>query len=140
MIFCFIRVTVYSIIISGWSSNSIYALIGSLRSVAQTISYEIRFILIVINVLIFIERFQFIDLYKFQIYCSFFYILLPIRIIIYVRILAELNRTPFDLSEGESELVSGFNIEYIRGRFALIFISEYGNILFINYLLYNIIF
>ena len=126
-------------IISGWSSNSIYSLIGSLLSVAQTISYEVRLIIIIIRVLLLIENFIIYDFFKYQKFIIFFFIILPIRFIILVRILAELNLTPFDFSEGESELVSGFNIEYMRGLFAIIFISEYGIILFISYL-YLIIF
>ena len=120
---CIIRIGVYLIIISGWSSNSIYSLIGSLLSVAQTISYEVSLIIILISLLILIENFLMYDFYKFQKFFWFILISLPVGIILLVRILAELNPTTFDFSEGESELVSGFNIEYIRGLFAIIFIS-----------------
>lgn len=133
-IICILSIRVYIIIISGWSSNSIYTLIGSLRSIAQTISYEVRIILILINSLLLIERFIIYEFYNFQKKNIFILIIFPIILIIIVRILAELNRTPFDFSEGESELVSGFNTEYISGRFAIIFISEYGNILFIRFI------
>ena len=125
-----IRIGVYIIIISGWSSNSIYSLIGSLRSIAQTISYEVSLILIIINLLLIIESFIIIDLYYIQKKIIFLLLIFPVILIIIVSLLAELNRTPFDFAEGESELVSGFNIEYISGRFAIIFISEYGIILF----------
>ena len=133
-ILCILRIGVYAIIISGWSSNSIYSLIGSLLSIAQTISYEVRIIFIIINVLLLIENLIIFDFVKYQKFIINFIILIPILNIFLVRILAELNLTPFDFSEGESELVSGFNIEYISGLFAIIFISEYGIILFISYL------
>lgn len=134
LVLCIIRLGVYRIILAGWSSNSIYSLIGRIRSIAQTISYEVRIILIILTLLILIERF---NLNKFYIFQKFFWFLLinfPIILIFFVRLLAELNRTPFDFAEGESELVSGFNTEYIRGRFALIFIAEYGIIILIIYL------
>lgn len=133
-IICILSMGVYILIVSGWSSNSIYSLIGSLLSVAQTISYEVSLILILINFLILIENFSIYEFYKYQKFLYFFLILIPISLILLVSILAELNLTPFDFSEGESELVSGFNIEYIRGLFAIIFISEYGIILFIRYI------
>lgn len=131
IILCLLRIGVYGIIIAGWSSNSIYSLIGSIRSIAQTISYEVRIILLMLSQIFLIERFNLIIFKEFQIYSWFFFINFFRALIIIVRFLAELNRTPFDLAEGESELVSGFNTEYIRGRFALIFIAEYGIILFI---------
>jgi len=134
IILCFIRLGVYSIIIAGWSSNSIYSLIGSLRSVAQTISYEVRIILIIISVIYLNESFNLYNYINYQMYIWYIFILIILRFIFYVSLLAELNRTPFDFAEGESELVSGFNTEYIRGRFAIIFISEYGIIIFIIYL------
>ena len=86
------------------------------------------------------ERFLLIEFNNYQKNIYFVYFLFPIGFIILIRILAELNRTPFDFAEGESELVRGFNVEYIRGVFALIFISEYGNILFIRYLFVILIF
>lgn len=133
-ILCVLRIRVYGLIIAGWSSNSMYSLIGSLRSIAQTISYEVSLILMIIIILILVESFILIDFYNYQKNLIIIVFLLPISFIILVSILAELNRTPFDFAEGESELVSGFNVEYISGVFALIFISEYGNILFIRFL------
>lgn len=129
---CFLRLGVYIIIIRGWSSNSIYSILGAIRSIAQTISYEVRLILIILSNLLFIERFNLINLIKFQYYINFIIYLYPLILIFLIRLVAELNRTPFDLAEGESELVSGFNTEYIRGGFALIFISEYGIIILIR--------
>lgn len=131
LILCILRLGVYGLIVAGWSSNSIYSLIGRVRRIAQTISYEVSIILIILNVIFLVESFNLYNYYLFQYYLWFILINFPISIILLVRFLAELNRTPFDFAEGESELVSGFNTEYIRGRFALIFIREYGIILFI---------
>lgn len=137
IILCIIRIGVYPMIVGGWSSNSIYSLIGRIRAIAQTISYEVSIILIIFRVIILIERFNIYIFIDYQIYLWFIFINIFVRIILFVRFLAELNRTPFDFAEGESELVSGFNTEYIRRRFAIIFIAEYGIILFIMMLFSN---
>lgn len=124
---------VYTILIAGWSSNSKYALIGSLRGISQTISYEVRIALIILSSLILLLSFDF----SFILASKFSWISLisiPTFLIWGATILAETNRTPFDLAEGESELVSGFNTEFSGGTFALIFIAEYTNILFIRIL------
>lgn len=134
LILCIISLGVYGLIIAGWSSNSFYSLIGSLRRIAQTISYEVRIIFIIINVLLLVESFNLLKFLNFQIYIWFFFLIFPLSLIFFVSLLAEINRTPFDFAEGESELVSGFNTEYIRGRFAIIFIAEYGIIIFIIFL------
>lgn len=126
------RLRVYSIILSGWSSNSNYSLLGIIRSVAQTISYEVRLILILLRFLFLILRFNLIDFVKYQENIWFLFLLIPLCIIWLVTSLAETNRTPFDFAEGESELVSGFNVEYRRGGFAIIFIAEYRRILFMR--------
>lgn len=152
LIFIILRLRRYVSLILGWSSNSIFSLIGSIRLVAQTISYEVSFILIIYCLIILIERFSFINLSKWQFYLWNIILLFPIFLVFFISGLAELNRGPIDLIEGESELVSGFNVEYFRGGFALIFIAEYGmiiffcyfilllfsNLLFINYLLFNL--
>lgn len=118
-----------------WSSNSVYSLIGIVRVVAQILSYEVRFIIIILILIILRERYSFIDFIKWQIYLWYRFIIFPIFIIFFISILAELNRSPIDFIEGESELVSGFNVEYFRGGFALIFIAEYGIIIFWRYLI-----
>lgn len=123
---------VYGIIIRGWRSSSLYSLLGSLRSVAQTISYEVRLAFILISLLLLIGRYRFIDFFYYQKYLYFFFINFSLCLIWLVSILAEVNRTPFDFAEAESELVSGFNIEYGRGGFALIFLAEYSRILLIR--------
>ena len=123
---------VYSILGSGWASNSKYALIGALRAVAQTISYEVSLGLILLSVIVFAGNFT---LQNFNNAQENIWLLLPawpLGAIWYVSTLAETNRAPFDLTEGESELVSGFNVEYAAGPFALFFLAEYANILLIN--------
>nr|YP_006303444.1 NADH dehydrogenase subunit 1 [Pseudomyxus capensis]AEK53119.1 NADH dehydrogenase subunit 1 [Pseudomyxus capensis] len=123
---------VYSILGSGWASNSKYALIGALRAVAQTISYEVSMGLILLNAIIFTGGFT---LQTFSVAQESVWLILPtwpLAMMWYISTLAETNRAPFDLTEGESELVSGFNVEYAGGPFALFFLAEYANILLMN--------
>nr|YP_009311398.1 NADH dehydrogenase subunit 1 [Albulichthys albuloides]BAV70249.1 NADH dehydrogenase subunit 1 [Albulichthys albuloides] len=123
---------VYSILGSGWASNSKYALIGALRAVAQTISYEVSLGLILLSVIIFSGGYT---LQTFNITQESIWLLAPawpLAAMWYISTLAETNRAPFDLTEGESELVSGFNVEYAGGPFALFFLAEYANILLMN--------
>jgi len=136
---CCTRLGVYTIIIAGWSSNSNYALLGGLRSVAQTISYEVSLRLILISFIFLILGFNIFIFILYQKYMWFIFICLPLVLCWFASSLAETNRTPFDFAEGESELVSGFNVEYRRGGFALIFLAEYARILFIR-ILFSIIF
>nr|AYR05321.1 NADH dehydrogenase subunit 1 [Aleocharinae sp. 10 ACP-2013] len=124
--------SVYSIMIAGWSSNSNYSLLGGLRSVAQTISYEVSLSLILLSFLFLILSVNLLDLMVYQKYLWFIFLMMPLAMIWVVSSLAETNRTPFDFAEGESELVSGFNVEYSSGGFALIFLSEYASILFMS--------
>lgn len=135
LIIIFLTIMGYIFIIMGWSSNSIYSIVGAVRSLAQTISYEVRFIIIILVLIILSERYRIGDFTKWQLNVWYIIILLPLFIVFFIRVLAELNRRPIDFIEGESELVSGFNIEYFRGGFALIFIAEYGIIIFFRYLL-----
>lgn len=134
-----IRLGVYILIFSGWSSNSNYSLLGRLRAIAQTISYEVCIIFIILLFIIKILRFNLSLFFFFQKYLRFIYVNFIICFILFIIFLAETNRSPFDFSEGESELVSGFNIEYRRGGFALIFLAEYSRILFLRSL-FSIIF
>lgn len=136
---CITRLSVYTIIIAGWSSNSNYALLGSLRSVAQTISYEVSLALILLSFIFLIGDYNFINFFYYQKYLWFMLLLFPVILVWLSISLAEINRTPFDFAEGESELVSGFNIEYRRGGFALIFLAEYARILFMR-ILFSLIF
>nr|YP_010578804.1 NADH dehydrogenase subunit 1 [Sternaspis sendalli]UZP47204.1 NADH dehydrogenase subunit 1 [Sternaspis sendalli] len=120
---------VYTTLGAGWTSNSKYALLGAIRSVAQTISYEVSMIFIILPILIMFSSF---DIYMMNYQSNHWPLLMmpPLFLMWTTSVLAETNRTPFDLPEGESELVSGFNVEYSSGSFALIFMAEYANILF----------
>nr|AXS65830.1 NADH dehydrogenase subunit 1 [Rhinostomus barbirostris] len=125
---------VYTIMLAGWASNSSYSLLGGLRSVAQTISYEVSLVLILMSFLFLTLSFDIFDLMKFQENIWFLFVLFPLCLMWLVSSLAETNRTPFDFAEGESELVSGFNVEYSSGGFAMIFLAEYSSILFMSML------
>lgn len=106
---------------------------------AQTISYEVSLALIFLSFIFLIGNYNLINFYNYQFYLWFIVISFPLAIVWFASSLAETNRTPFDFAEGESELVSGFNVEYRRGGFALIFLAEYARILFIR-ILFSIIF
>nr|YP_009127039.1 NADH dehydrogenase subunit 1 [Peirates turpis]AHH93169.1 NADH dehydrogenase subunit 1 [Peirates turpis] len=131
---CCTGMGVYGVLLSGWSSNSNYALLGGLRSVAQTISYEVSMALIMICFLIFVFSFDFMDFMMYQEGIWFVFLSFPLFFCWFSSCLAETNRSPFDFAEGESELVSGFNVEYSSGGFAFIFLSEYMNIIFMSLL------
>nr|YP_008816348.1 NADH dehydrogenase subunit 1 [Nidirana okinavana]BAO04484.1 NADH dehydrogenase subunit 1 [Nidirana okinavana] len=123
---------VYTILGSGWASNSKYALIGALRAVAQTISYEVTLALIILCTIFLAGGFTLSSFNYLQQYTWLILPLWPLAFMWFVSTLAETNRAPFDLTEGESELVSGFNVEYAGGPFALFFLAEYANILMMN--------
>nr|ARH54506.1 NADH dehydrogenase subunit 1 [Micrambe villosus] len=123
---------VYTLMLAGWSSNSSYSILGSLRSIAQTISYEVSLSLILISFILMSNSFNFLTLIDFQEFIWFIFFMFPLSLMWLVSSLAETNRTPFDFAEGESELVSGFNVEYSSGSFAMIFLAEYANILFMS--------
>nr|CAH59852.1 NADH dehydrogenase subunit 1 [Zygaena loyselis ungemachi] len=129
---CCTSLGVYSVMIAGWSSNSNYALLGGLRSVAQTISYEVSLVLIMMSSIIFVMDFNLVLFNEYQNIIWFFFLMIPLSLCWFSSSLAETNRTPFDFAEGESELVSGFNVEYSSGGFALIFMAEYSSILFMS--------
>nr|YP_009731380.1 NADH dehydrogenase subunit 1 [Rhinolophus pusillus]QHQ97691.1 NADH dehydrogenase subunit 1 [Rhinolophus pusillus] len=123
---------VYSILWSGWASNSKYALIGALRAVAQTISYEVTLAIILLSVLLLSGSFSLSTLITTQEHMWLIFPSWPLAMMWFISTLAETNRAPFDLTEGESELVSGFNVEYAGGPFALFFLAEYANIIMMN--------
>nr|URH16067.1 NADH dehydrogenase subunit 1 [Cheracebus lugens] len=123
---------VYSILWSGWASNSKYALIGALRAVAQTISYEVTLAIILLSILLMSGSFNLHSLITTQEHLWLLLPSWPLAMMWFISTLAETNRAPFDLTEGESELVSGFNIEYAAGSFALFFMAEYMNIIMMN--------
>nr|QII41747.1 NADH dehydrogenase subunit 1 [Anopheles sinensis] len=131
---CCTSLGVYTVMIAGWSSNSNYALLGGLRAVAQTISYEVSLALILLSFIFLIGNYNFLNFYNYQSYIWFIFFCFPLGLVWLASCLAETNRTPFDFAEGESELVSGFNVEYSSGGFALIFLAEYSSILFMSML------
>nr|YP_010564265.1 NADH dehydrogenase subunit 1 [Auaxa sulphurea]UYX62262.1 NADH dehydrogenase subunit 1 [Auaxa sulphurea] len=132
--FCCTSLGVYTVMVAGWSSNSNYALLGGLRSVAQTISYEVSLALIFMSGIIMIMDFNLMKFNEYQHLIWFMFIMFPLALCWLSSSMAETNRTPFDFAEGESELVSGFNVEYSSGGFALIFLAEYSSILFMSML------
>nr|YP_637023.1 NADH dehydrogenase subunit 1 [Dactylopsila trivirgata]BAE93980.1 NADH dehydrogenase subunit 1 [Dactylopsila trivirgata] len=124
--------SVYSILWSGWASNSKYALIGALRAVAQTISYEVTLAIILLSIMLINGSFTLKNLITTQENMWLIISTWPLAMMWYISTLAETNRAPFDLTEGESELVSGFNVEYAAGPFAMFFLAEYANIMMMN--------
>lgn len=128
---CLRSLIVYPILSIGWSSNSKYAILGSIRSTAQIISYEVRLIIILLRLALTNQTLN-INFINSQNYFYNLLIFIPLGYIWLASTLAETNRSPYDFSEGESELVSGFNTEYSAEGFTLIFISEYTSILFIR--------
>nr|YP_009236435.1 NADH dehydrogenase subunit 1 [Lucilia coeruleiviridis]AMH85564.1 NADH dehydrogenase subunit 1 [Lucilia coeruleiviridis] len=131
---CCTSLGVYTVMIAGWSSNSNYALLGGLRAVAQTISYEVSLALVLLSFIFLIGGYNMLMFYKYQMFIWFLFLMFPMALVWFSISLAETNRTPFDFAEGESELVSGFNVEYSSGGFALIFLAEYASILFMSML------
>nr|YP_010443035.1 NADH dehydrogenase subunit 1 [Phormosoma bursarium]UTD49285.1 NADH dehydrogenase subunit 1 [Phormosoma bursarium] len=124
--------SVYALLGSGWASNSKYSLLGAIRAVAQTISYEISLALILLSLILLVSSFSLTFIVTSQEFSWFGLSCLPLFYIWFVSTLAETNRAPFDLTEGESEIVSGYNVEYAGGPFALFFIAEYANIILMN--------
>lgn len=131
-IFAISSISIYGIIFAGWSSNSKYAFLGSLRSAAQMISYEITMGCILVVVILFSGSLHIGYVVEVQIGVWFCIPLLPFYIIFFITALAETNRSPFDLPEAEAELVAGYNVEYSAMSFVLFFLSEYANILFMS--------
>lgn len=125
---------VYGIILSGWSSNSNYAFLGCLRSTAQMISYEISISFILISICLNSQSFNLMDIIISQKEIWNIFTFFPLFILFTISILAETNRHPFDLPEAESELVSGYNVEYSAITFAFFFLGEYANILLMSLL------
>nr|AMW67851.1 NADH dehydrogenase subunit 1 [Dilar sp. YW-2016] len=132
---CITSLGVYTVLVAGWSSNCSYSLLGGLRAVAQTISYEVSMALLLLSFILLMGGFNLINFEDNQGLIWFFFMGVPLGLILFTSFLAETNRTPFDFAEGESELVSGFNVEYSSGGFALIFLAEYASILFMSMLM-----
>jgi len=123
---------VYGILFAGWASNSKYAFLGALRSAAQMISYEISIGFTILSVIVCSGSFNLSTIVLAQEKIWFIIPLLPVFLIFYISMLAETNRQPFDLPEAESELVSGYNVEYSAMTFALFFLGEYANMLLMS--------
>lgn len=120
---------VYGVIMSGWASNSKYAFLGALRSAAQMVSYEVSIGFVIITVLLCVGSLNLTDIVEAQKTVWFAIPLLPMFVVFFVSALAETNRAPFDLPEGESELVAGYFVEYSSMSFALFFLGEYANMI-----------
>ena len=123
---------VYGIIIAGWASNSKYAFLGALRSAAQMVSYEVSMGFVIVSVLLCAGSLRLNDIVTAQTHIWFFIPLFPMFIVFIISALAETNRSPFDLPEGESEIVAGFFVEYSAMAFALFFLGEYANIILMS--------
>nr|VFU78611.1 NADH dehydrogenase subunit 1 [Proasellus margalefi] len=135
---CCLGVGVYALLAAGWASNSKFALLGGLRAVAQTISYEVNFSLILLSFVVLVMSFELEAFMNYSV-GGLGFIAPPLAMAWFISALAETSRTPFDFSEGESEIVSGFNTEFSSGPFALFFLAEYGSILFMS-TLFSVIF
>jgi len=131
-IFMVSSLEVYGVILAGWSSNSRYAFLGSLRTVAQMISYEISIGFIIISVVLVSNSLNLTTIIEAQTSIWYCIPLLPMFLMFIVSMLAETNRHPFDLPEAESELVSGYNVEYSGMSFALFFLGEYASMLLMS--------
>ncbi|EKE77723.1 MULTISPECIES: NADH-quinone oxidoreductase subunit NuoH [Oceanibaculum] len=123
---------VYGIIMAGWASNSKYPFLGALRSAAQMVSYEVSIGFVIITVLLCVGSLNLSDIVRAQETVWFAIPLLPMFVIFFVSALAETNRAPFDLPEGESELVAGYFVEYSSMSFALFFLGEYANMILMS--------
>ncbi len=133
-IFAISSLGVYGVIIAGWSSNSKYAFLGALRSTAQMVSYEVSLGLILITVLLCVGSLNLSSIVLAQKYVWFGLPLFPLLVLFFISCLAETNRAPFDLPEAEAELVAGYNVEYSSMGFALFFLGEYANMIFMSVL------
>ena len=131
-LFSISSLSVYGIILAGWSSNSKYPFLGALRSTAQMISYEVSIGFIIVNVCLCSGSFNLSSIVLAQKNVWFILPLFPMFVLFSISMLAETNRHPFDLPEAESELVSGYNVEYSAVTFALFFLGEYANILLMS--------
>jgi NADH-quinone oxidoreductase subunit H len=123
---------VYGIIIAGWASNSKYAFLGALRSAAQMVSYEVSMGFVIVTVLMCVGSLNLTEIVRAQETVWFFIPLFPMFVIFFISTLAETNRAPFDLPEGESELVAGFFVEYSSMSFALFFLGEYASMILMS--------
>jgi len=134
-ILAFSSLTTYGLILAGWASNSRYAFLGSIRAIAQMLSYEVFSGLVIINIILLTGTINITEIVLAQTNMWFFFPLIPLFFIHFIAILSETNRPPFDLPEAESELVAGYHTEYSSINFALFFLGEYSNIIFTSALI-----
>ena len=120
---------VYGVIIAGWASNSKYAFLGALRSAAQMVSYEVSIGFVIVTVLLCAGSLNLTEIVRAQTTIWFVVPLFPMAIVYFISALAETNRAPFDVAEGESEIVAGFMVEYSGISWALFFLGEYANMI-----------
>nr|AKM70156.1 NADH dehydrogenase subunit 1 [Eucallipterus tiliae] len=139
-IFCCSSLMVYIFLLISWSSNSNYSVLGMIRFISQMISYEVSMMIIMMNLMFLINSFNLMDFYIYQLNIKFFFFLFFMFILLFISFLAEMNRSPFDFSEGKSKLVSGFNIEFSKMSFIFIFMSEYLSIMFMGMLISEMFF
>ncbi len=123
---------VYGVIIAGWASNSKFAFLGAMRSAAQMVSYEVSIGVVILTVLVCVGSLNLNDIVMAQRHVWFAIPLLPMLVVFFISTLAETNRPPFDLPEGESEIVAGFFVEYSAMSFALFFLGEYANMILMS--------
>ena len=131
-LFAISSLSVYGIIMAGWASNSRYAFLGALRSAAQMVSYEVSIGFVLVTVLLCAGSLNLSDIVMAQRHVWFVIPLLPMAVVFFISGLAETNRAPFDLPEGESELVAGYFVEYSAMTFGLFFLGEYGNMIMVS--------
>jgi len=131
-LFAISSLSVYGIIMAGWASNSRYAFLGALRSAAQMVSYEVSIGFVLVTVLLCAGSLNLTDIVLAQRHVWFVLPLLPMAVVFFISGLAETNRAPFDLPEGESELVAGYFVEYSAMTFALFYLGEYGNMILVS--------
>ena len=131
-LFAISSLSVYGTIMAGWASNSRYAFLGALRSAAQMVSYEVSIGFVLVTVLLCAGSLNLTDVVLAQRHIWFVIPLLPMAVVFFVSGLAETNRAPFDLAEGESELVAGFHVEYSAMTWLLFFMGEYANMILVS--------
>jgi NADH-quinone oxidoreductase subunit H len=131
-LFAISSLSVYGIIMAGWASNSRYAFLGALRSAAQMVSYEVSIGFVLVTVLLCAGSLNLSDIVLAQRHVWFVIPLLPMAVVFFISGLAETNRAPFDLVEGESEIVAGYFVEYSAMTFALFYLGEYGNMILVS--------
>src|SRR5579864_8166850 len=131
-LFAISSLSVYGIIMAGWASNSRYAFLGALRSAAQMVSYEVSIGFVLVTVLLCAGSLNLTDIVMAQRHVWFVIPLLPMAVVFFISGLAETNRAPFDLPEGESELVAGYFVEYSAMTFGLFYLGEYANMVLVS--------